>query len=121
VETEVRSGVPWLAGDLSDEVEVLVKVQYGQSSEFSSRGDDEIRYRRSTTLAPVREEGRDLDCQRSSRSATGVKSVSEPTVDLVRSADNFYAAADAPDRPILFSALCRSSPEVSCADPLLRR
>lgn len=73
-----------LAGELSDEVEVLAKVQYGLSSEFSSRGD-EIRYRRSTTLAPVREEGRDLDCQRSSRSATGFKTVSEPSVDLVRS------------------------------------
>ena len=33
-----------LAGELSDEVEVLVKVQYGQSGEFSSRGDDQIRY-----------------------------------------------------------------------------
>jgi hypothetical protein len=33
-----------LASDLSDEVEVFIKVQYGQSGEFSSRGDDQIRY-----------------------------------------------------------------------------
>jgi hypothetical protein len=33
-----------LAGDLSDEVEVLGKVQYGQFGQFSSRGDDQIRY-----------------------------------------------------------------------------
>jgi len=33
-----------LTGDLSHEVEVLVKVQYSQSGEFSSRGDDQIRY-----------------------------------------------------------------------------
>jgi len=33
-----------LAGELSDEVEVLIKVQYGQPGEFSSRGDDQIRY-----------------------------------------------------------------------------
>src|SRR5579863_2874476 len=49
-----------LAGDLGDEVEVLVQVQYGQPGEFSSRGDDQIRYRRSTMLAPVREQGQDL-------------------------------------------------------------
>jgi hypothetical protein len=33
-----------LTGDLGDEVEVLIEVQYGQSGEFSSRGDDQIRY-----------------------------------------------------------------------------
>jgi hypothetical protein len=32
-----------LTGDLADEVEVLIEVQYGQPGEFSSRGDDQIR------------------------------------------------------------------------------
>jgi len=33
-----------LAGDLSDEVEVLIEVQHGQAGEFGSRGDDQIWY-----------------------------------------------------------------------------
>ena len=33
----------WLTGDLGDEVEVLIDVQYGQPGEFSRRGDDQIR------------------------------------------------------------------------------
>ena len=45
-----------LAGDLSDEVEVLIEVQYRQSGQFGSCGDDQIRYRRSTMLAPISEQ-----------------------------------------------------------------
>ena len=33
-----------LAGDLCDEVKVHVQVQHRQSGQFTSRGDDEIRY-----------------------------------------------------------------------------
>jgi hypothetical protein len=33
-----------LTGDPGDEVEVLIEVQYGQPGEFSSSGDDQIRY-----------------------------------------------------------------------------
>ena len=33
-----------LTGDLGDEVEVLIEVQYGQPGEFGGRGDDQIRY-----------------------------------------------------------------------------
>jgi hypothetical protein len=46
-----------LTGDVGDEVEVLIEVQYGQPGEFSGRGDDQVRYRTSTMLAPVREQG----------------------------------------------------------------
>ena len=34
-----------LTGDLGDEVEVLIEVQYGQPGEFSGRRDDQIRTR----------------------------------------------------------------------------
>jgi hypothetical protein len=40
-----------------------------------------------------------VDSQRSSRSTTDVKGVSEPSVDLARSPYSFYAVADVPDRP----------------------
>jgi hypothetical protein len=43
-----------LAGDLSDEVEVLIEVHYRQPGEFSRRGDDQTGYRGSTMLAAAR-------------------------------------------------------------------
>jgi hypothetical protein len=49
-----------LAGDLSDEVEVLINVQNRQPSEFSSRSDDQTGCRRSAMLAPVCEQRQDL-------------------------------------------------------------
>jgi hypothetical protein len=49
-----------LAGDLGDEVEVLVEVQHRQPGEFSGRRDDQIGYGRSTMLAPVGEQRQDL-------------------------------------------------------------
>jgi hypothetical protein len=33
-----------LTRDLGDEIEVLIEVQHGESGEFSSRGDDQVRY-----------------------------------------------------------------------------
>jgi hypothetical protein len=49
-----------LAGDLGDEVEVLILVQHGQPGEFSSRGDNQVRYRRSAMLSSVRKQRQDL-------------------------------------------------------------
>jgi hypothetical protein len=33
-----------LTSDLADEIEVVIEVQHRQSSQFSSRSDDQIRY-----------------------------------------------------------------------------
>lgn len=49
-----------LAGDIRDDLEILVEVQHGQSGEFGRGGDDQIRDRRSPVLASIGEKRQHL-------------------------------------------------------------
>jgi hypothetical protein len=51
----------WLSGDLSDDLEVLVKVQDREPGKLRRRRDDEVGQGRSAMLASVSEQGEDLD------------------------------------------------------------
>ena len=52
----------WLAGDAGDEVEVLVQVQHGKPSEFSSGGNQQVGDRRCAVLALAGQCKLDLNC-----------------------------------------------------------
>ncbi len=56
-----RQALDRLAGDVRDDLEVLVKVQHRQPCEFGGSGDDQVRDRGGAVLASIGEQRQHLD------------------------------------------------------------